>query len=302
MKRIITALILIPLVLAGVLWLKLWIFSLLVGVVALLAADELLNIADAAGFRPARYVVMLAVAVLFVAFPVRTDLMFGPLYERVCGGMYFAVPRLPLIVLGVLIATAFFALLISMRHDDLRAAFAGAGVSVLAIPYITLGLGALVLLKDLEFGPFLIFYLFIVVWSGDILAYYVGRALGRHHMAPRISPKKTWEGAAASFFSSIVLGTVFFHFAPAITGWMANAHVLAQASREPRALLSILGLSALLNIVAQLGDLFESFLKRAGGVKDSGRLVPGHGGVLDRIDALLFAAPLLYYWSVFASL
>src|SRR5437588_9971956 len=154
MKRIITALILIPLVLAGVLWLKPWIFSLVVGVVALLAADELLNIADAAGFRPARYVVMLAVAVLFVAFPVRTDLMFGPLYERVCGGMYFAVPRLPLIVLGVVIATAFFALLIGMRHDDLRAAFAGAGVSVLAIPYIALGLGSLVLLKDLEFGPF----------------------------------------------------------------------------------------------------------------------------------------------------
>src|SRR4029077_11102353 len=130
---------------------KPWIFSLVVGVVALLAADEFLNIAEAAGFRTTRYVVMLAVAVLFVAFPLLSDLMFGPLYERVCGGMYFAVPRLPLVVLGMVIATAFLCLLAAMRHDDLRAAFAGAGVSVLAIPYIALGLGALVLLKDLEF-------------------------------------------------------------------------------------------------------------------------------------------------------
>jgi phosphatidate cytidylyltransferase len=302
MKRVITAVIIIPPVLAAVLWAKPWIFSLLVGAVALLAVDEFLNLAETAGFRASHVVVMLATAMLFVAFPLRTAPFYGPLYERVCGSMYFAVPRLPIVILAIVIATAFFILLVVMRHADLQAAFAGAGVSLLAIPYIAFGLGALVLLKDLEFGPCLIFYLFIVVWSGDIFAYYIGRAVGRHHMAPRISPKKTWEGTAASFVFSVVLGTLFFRFAPAITAWMAGVHAIVRPAAQPRALVSIIGLSAVLNVVAQLGDLFESFFKRAAGVKDSGRLVPGHGGVLDRIDALLFAAPLLYYWAILANL
>ena len=302
MKRVLTAIVIIPPVLAGVLWLKPWIFSLIAGVVALLAVDEFLNLAETCGFRTSRVVSMLATATLFVAFPIRSTIFYGPLYERVCGSMYFAVARLPLAIVAIVIATAFLSLLVSMRHEDLRAAFAGAGASVLAIPYVALGIGALVLLKDLEFGPFLILYLFIVVWSGDIFAYYVGRAIGRHHMAPRISPKKTWEGTAASFVFSIILGTLFFHFAPAITGWMADVHAITRPAAEPRALASIVGLSAVLNVVAQLGDLFESFVKRAAGVKDSGRLLPGHGGVLDRIDALLFAAPLLYYWAIIASL
>src|SRR5438270_5380641 len=217
MKRVITAVILIPIVLAAVLWLPNWIFSLAVGAVALLAADELLNIAVAAGFEPARFVTMFFVAVLFVAFPLRYSLQLSEAqWVRVADGMYWAAPRFPTLLVAIVIAATFFILLAGMRRDDLRGAFAGSGISILGIPYVALTLGSLVLLKDLEFGPFLILYLFIVVWSGDIFAYYVGRSIGRHKMAPRVSPGKTWEGAAASFIGSIALGTVFFHYAQPI--------------------------------------------------------------------------------------
>jgi len=299
MKRVVTAVILIPLVLAAVLWLPNWIFSLVLGVIALLATAELLDLGEAAGFLPARYITMFFVAVLFVAFPLRSSMQWQEAqWVRLRGGMYWATPRFSTLLVALVIASAFFSLLAGMRRQDLRAAFAGSGVSVLAIPYIALTLGSLVLLKDLEFGPFLIIYLFIVVWSGDIFAYYVGRALGRHKLAPRISPGKSWEGAAASFVASIALGTLFFYFARPITGWMFRIHSLANVATEPRSISSMIGLSALLNVVAQVGDLLESFIKRAAGVKDSGVIVPGHGGVLDRIDALLFAAPLLWYYAL----
>ena len=121
-------------------------------------------------------------------------------------------------------------------------------------------------------------------------------------MAPRISPKKSWEGAAASFVGSIALGTLWFHFAAPITTWMTSIHAIAVSAAEPRALWRIVGLSAVLNIVAQLGDLFESFIKRAADVKDSGSIVPGHGGILDRIDALLFAAPVLWWYALATNL
>ncbi|HZU23234.1 MAG TPA: phosphatidate cytidylyltransferase [Terriglobales bacterium] len=299
MKRVATAVILIPIVLAAVLWLPNWIFSLGAGAIALLATDEFLGIAEAAAFKPARYVTMIFVALLFVAFPLRSNLQLHEAqWVRVAGGMYWATPRFPALLVALIIASAFASLASGMRRDDLRAAFAGSALSVLALPYIALTLGSLVLLKDLEFGPFLLIYLFIVVWSGDIFAYYAGRALGKHKLAPRISPGKTWEGAAASFVGSIVLGTLFFHFAAPITALMFRMHALANVSTEPRSLATIVGLSAVLNVVAQVGDLLESFVKRAAGVKDSGVMVPGHGGLLDRIDALLFAAPLLWYYAL----
>lgn len=303
MKRVITAVILIPIVLAAVLWLPNWIFALVLGGIALLAADEFLNIAQAAGTQPARYVTMFFVAILFVAFPLRSNLQLSePQWVRTPGGMYWATPRFPTLLVAIVVITAFCALIAGMRRDDLRAAFVGSAMSVLAVPYVALTLGSLVLLKDLQFGPFLILYLFIVVWSGDIFAYYVGRAAGRHKLAPRISPGKTWEGAAASLGAAVVLGTVFLHFAPQITALMFRAHALTVVTTEPRRTVSIVGLSVLLNVVAQLGDLLESFMKRAAGVKDSGTIVPGHGGVLDRIDALLFAAPLLWYYSLLTNL
>jgi phosphatidate cytidylyltransferase len=158
----------------------------------------------------------------------------------------------------------------------------------------------LVQLREQSQGAFLVIYLMFVVWAGDIFAYFVGKAVGRHRMAPRISPGKTWEGAAASLLASVIIGTLFFSHAPDISQFLLRLHLIEQkdgifALQKPPLLLTLL-LSAGLNIAAQLGDLVESAIKRGAGVKDSGSLLPGHGGILDRVDALLFATPLLWFY------
>jgi phosphatidate cytidylyltransferase len=151
-------------------------------------------------------------------------------------------------------------------------------------------------------GAFLLMYLLLVVWAGDIFAYFVGKSLGRHLMSPRISPKKTWEGALASLIASLVVGMLLYNYALPISTALLNAHLIERrdgffALQNPPLLQALL-LTAALNVAAQLGDLVESLIKRGAGVKDSGAILPGHGGMLDRIDALLFAAPVLWYYAV----
>ena len=150
-------------------------------------------------------------------------------------------------------------------------------------------------------GAFLLLYLLLVVWAGDIFAYFIGRSLGRHRMAPRISPKKTWEGATASMVASLGVGGALLYFATPVCTTLLQWGLIQRRDGmfglERPALLPILILTATLNVAAQLGDLVESLLKRGAGVKDSGTILPGHGGMLDRIDALLFAAPVLWVWA-----
>jgi phosphatidate cytidylyltransferase len=148
-----------------------------------------------------------------------------------------------------------------------------------------------------------VLYLLIVVWSGDTFAYYVGRSMGRHRMSPRVSPKKTWEGAVASVIGSVLLGTYVLAHAYQISTWLWQHHLLGERQYgwfTPQPLASIaemVVLSAFVNIAAQLGDLVESTVKRGANIKDSGSILPGHGGMLDRIDALLFAAPVLWVYA-----
>jgi len=139
-------------------------------------------------------------------------------------------------------------------------------------------------------GPSLVAFLLCAVWAGDTAALYVGRTWGKHKMAPSLSPNKTWEGTLASMAGSLLV----------TGGLLGLAHLLA--ARFDSVLLSYpedawywLVLAVVVNAGAQVGDLAESALKRSAGVKDSGSLLPGHGGVLDRIDALLVAAPVLWY-------
>jgi len=123
----------------------------------------------------------------------------------------------------------------------------------------------------------------VIIWVGDTAAYFVGRSIGKHPLAPHLSPKKTWEGTVASFLGSMIVALVFARF---IT--VPLPHLVAMAGVG--------------NVAGQVGDLLESAYKRSAGIKDSGSLLPGHGGVLDRIDALILAIPVVwYYWIVIYS-
>jgi phosphatidate cytidylyltransferase len=120
-------------------------------------------------------------------------------------------------------------------------------------------------------------------------------------MSPRVSPKKTWEGALASLLASLAVGVLLYNYALPISSALLNAHLIEKRdgyfALEKPPLWPVLLLSAAINVAAQLGDLVESLIKRGAGVKDSGSILPGHGGMLDRIDALLFAAPMLWYYA-----
>jgi phosphatidate cytidylyltransferase len=147
-------------------------------------------------------------------------------------------------------------------------------------------------LSEQENGPSLLLFLFLVVWAGDIAALYVGRAWGRRKLAPSISPGKTWEGSVASVVGSVAIGLALVLLAAALSRRNGGLSILLSF---PGSIMGWVALAVLLNVAAQVGDLVESALKRGAGVKDSGALLPGHGGMLDRIDALLVAAPVLWY-------
>ncbi len=145
--------------------------------------------------------------------------------------------------------------------------------------YIGWMLSHLVLLRGLEGGIALIFFVFLVTWASDTAAYYVGSSFGRHKLAPQISPGKTFEGAIGGLAGSVVMAVIAkFGFVP----WLDLVDSL------------VIGL--LFGSIGQAGDLFESSLKRHAGVKDSGTLLPGHGGLLDRVDSLIFTSPAFYYY------
>jgi phosphatidate cytidylyltransferase len=146
-----------------------------------------------------------------------------------------------------------------------------AGLLFVALPF-----SYLVRVNEIErIGRQLVLFTLCLIWAGDMLAYFVGRSLGRLPMAPALSPKKTWEGAIANLLASLLVAVLFAR-------WM-------QAD-----IASLLVLAALANIAGQMGDLIESAYKRGAVVKDSGALLPGHGGMLDRVDSLILAAPVVW--------
>jgi len=153
--------------------------------------------------------------------------------------------------------------------------------TIVGVFYVAWLLSHLLLIRVLPHGKNMIFFLLLVVWMGDTSAFYTGKFFGKHKLSPRISPKKTIEGALGGMFGSILVSPIaHFTFIKHIN--LANC----------------IFLGFLLNVFGQLGDLSESLLKRGFRVKDSGTLMPGHGGILDRIDSILFAGPALYYYVI----
>jgi phosphatidate cytidylyltransferase len=260
-------------------------------IVALLTIHEFLKLTESYGVQPLLWPTYIFVAAFFVLLALNSGndkpLLATAIFVYALG---FAAAIAPFLFLTV-----------AMRREQMSSGYAAAAASVFAFTYIALPLGMLVQLRQQWAGAFYLLYLLLVVWAGDIFAYFVGRSIGRHLMSPRISPNKTWEGAAASLVASLAIGWLLFAHAEHISSTLFRAGLIERRDGmfglEKPAMLPIMLLTVALNIAAQLGDLVESLIKRGAGVKDSGALLPGHGGMLDRIDALLFAAPVLWYYA-----
>jgi phosphatidate cytidylyltransferase len=298
-KRVLTAVVLVPIVILALFKSPLWLFTLLVLGVALLAAKEFLGIVEADGFRPFRGLTYLFLVCGFLvqASTFVTDWRW---FQDFGAAAFVAGMG----ALAVLLVSPLVLLVASMRRDPLAEAMPDAAVSFLVLPYVGVTLSCMVTLRAMENGAFFLLYVMLLVWSGDIAAFYVGRAIGKHKLAPRVSPGKTREGAVASVLGAMVVGLLLFHFLLPIYQGLSQLHLVspssvATLSGERAPIWLVVLFAVCINVAAQLGDLVESAMKRGAGLKDSGALLPGHGGMLDRIDALLFALPIaiLFYFS-----
>lgn len=174
-----------------------------------------------------------------------------------------------------------FACLFLLHHGTMERAAGDLALMVFGFFYLSIPLAHMVMLRYLEHGTRWILLVLFMVMVNDTSAYFTGTFLGRHKLYPSVSPKKSVEGAVGGLAGSLCAAAVaHWTFVP----WTALSHIL------------LLGLVA--GVVAELGDLFESLLKRSFGIKDSGALIPGHGGILDRLDSLIFVFPLTYYFAL----
>jgi phosphatidate cytidylyltransferase len=268
MKRILTAIVLIALVAALIFFGKLWMVTVFAGLVALLAAWEFRTFASAGGCPIPIWWTASAIMLFFLAA------FFRPM------------DTLTVLAFSTLVLFAVAAFSASLEHV-LWITSAG----VLLLVYIAYPLMLLPQIFNEENGVALLLFLFLCVWSGDIAALYIGKRFGRHKFAPRLSPNKTWEGAIASVVASCIFGVGMV----LLGDWFTQQNYTFTKLHTSEPWWVFLILAVVLNAAAQFGDLLESALKRGAGVKDSGTILPGHGGVLDRIDALLVAAPVLWF-------
>ncbi|HEY1578744.1 MAG TPA: phosphatidate cytidylyltransferase [Terracidiphilus sp.] len=278
MKRVLTALILAPLVLVLVFIGPMWLITLVIAGVAMLAAWEFLSLTQHRGARPPRIAVLVAIALLFA----------GNFLLSEIGGLQMpeqTVTLFGMLSIGLLIYCTF--------ASPVDRALADGTSSVFALFYLGLTLLPILMLRAQSNGPSLLAFLFLTVWAGDTVAMYTGRAFGKHKLAPNLSPNKTWEGAIGSILGAVAIAGILLALSSYLAQWNS-----VKLSFADEVWWYWLVLAAVVNVAAQVGDLAESALKRSAGVKDSGTLLPGHGGILDRIDALLLAAPVLWYAQV----
>jgi phosphatidate cytidylyltransferase len=262
MSRIITALIALPILVASILIESLApLFVLLALAAMVLALYEFWFLARKGEMKPDVVVGYAGAAALFTAF-------------------YFNEPELMTVILPLLVIAALAAAM--LRGAPFDKMMASVGATMLGVMYVAMLGGHLLALRvgfRQTLAAHLLSFFFLVIMGSDTGAYYTGRSLGRHKLAPNVSPGKTWEGAAGGMLASLLLAALA-HF------WFFRELNLGVA----------LLLAALMNVLGVAGDLTESALKRGAGAKDAAQILPGHGGLLDRLDSLLFNAPLIYYF------
>ena len=261
--REITALVVAPIAVWIIGWSHPYVFDAAIALIAVLALHEFLALGLRKGYDIPVVLCVLVMLFIIAAF----------IHEQVSVEMGMFVTLL------VIPASYVF------RKGSIEQALPSSAVAVLATMYVGMLAGSMIRLRT-DFGPLigpkLLFFLLLVVWLGDAGAYYTGKQLGKHKLSPRISPKKTVEGLIGGVITSVITAIVIhFTFFPQIP--LVHAIVVG----------------VVLSISGVIGDLAESMWKRSADVKDSGTLIPGHGGFLDRFDSILFTAPILYvYWAL----
>lgn len=280
-KRVATAAVLVPVVVGLVLWGSTAIVAIAIALISLLALFEYFALGEAIGHRAYRFWTGTCSLVLIYA---QWRSVSEPTYKLAGGiiaherGVSLTGGALPLDAVFFLFVLGIAALTLATRRP-LVEALPAAGISASGFILVAFPLSFAISLRGSSAqGPALLLFVLVIVWVSDTAAYFAGRAIGKHPFAPKLSPNKTWEGAIAGFLGSLVVAFVF----------MPRVNV---------PLVHLLTMAALGNVAGQVGDLLESGYKRSAGIKDSGTLLPGHGGVLDRIDALILAIPVVwYYW------
>jgi phosphatidate cytidylyltransferase len=259
--REITALIAAPIAIWIVGWGHEYVFDAAIALIAILALHEFLSLGKAKGYDVPIVLCIVIMLVIMAAF-ILQDL-------SVEIGMFTALLVIP--------ASYVFS------RKPLQDSLPSSAIAVLATTYVGMLGGSLIRLRnDFPVGWKLVFFLLLVVWLGDSGAYYVGKNFGKHKLSPRISPKKTVEGLAGGIATSIITAIVI-HFT-FFKEFPLHHAIIA---------------GVILSFAGVIGDLAESMWKRSADVKDSGTLIPGHGGFLDRFDSIFFTAPILYcYWTL----
>lgn len=271
MSRIITAVIVLPVLIASILisWLQ-PLFVVLAAAAMAAGLFEFYVLAKRRDLKPDAAMGYLAAAALFTVFYFNDP---GPRSDLLMMQM------IPLILIVFTAATLVAATLRGAPFDKM---IASTGATILGVLYVVLLGGHLVAVRtgfNQALSADLLSFFFLVLMGSDTGAYYVGRAFGKHKLAASISPGKTWEGVAGGLLAGLLMATIA-HF------WFFKELPLKLA----------LPLAALMSVVGILGDLTESALKRSAGAKDAANILPGHGGLLDRLDSLLFNAPVIYYF------
>lgn len=275
LTRVLTALVLIPIVVAIVLLTPTWAVAIALALITVLALREYFALGDAIGHRAYRLWTIIC-SLSFIAGQLDMTRVFGRAsnvtFELVQSNLFqFAFF---IFVMGLTVLTLW------SKRRALVEALPAAGISASALLLVAFPLSLAIPLHHYYLdGPRLLLFALTIIWASDTAAYFTGRAIGKHPLAPHISPKKTWEGSLAGLIASLAVAYAFHY-------WLTIPlpHLFAMAT---------LG-----NIAGQLGDLLESAYKRSAGVKDSGGLLPGHGGILDRIDALILCIPVIWYYLV----
>lgn len=268
--RTLSGLVLAAIVLGAVCWTQ-WSFGILLLAVMLGGMHEFYSLAAARGAQPQRLIGMLSGVVLFFSnFAVISD----------SASALFNFNLHPMLCVGLLLL---FLIFIRELFRGSATPLSNIGMTLMGIFYVALPVSLMCHIPALSLGtwsPEIMLFFILIIWSNDVFAYLVGMAIGRHRLCERLSPKKSWEG----FFGGLV-------------GAVAMGLVAAEVLDADR--LVWVGLSLIAAVAGVLGDLTESMFKRAAGVKDSGNLIPGHGGVLDRFDALLMASPFVLVYLSF---